>query len=102
MNFHLSNLLKKRGITKEQLSGEEKKDFERWEGILSGGEVTVEKIKEFCVAQKRAIEAKWKNFENTDQKLVIAHTIYSTIIQAIDAPDVERKSLEEYLINLIK
>ena len=98
----LRKLLDKRKITPDKLDVEEKKDFDRWEGILSGGEVTIDKLKEFCKAQKNTIEAKWKNFDNTDQRLVIAHTIYSTIIKAIEAPESEREALEAYLKDLIE
>ena len=104
MNNLLSRLLTKRKITKEELSEEEKKDFERWENILSG-EISVEKISEFCKAQKDIIENQWKDFGNEpmkNERLIIAHTIYSTIIKTINSPEVERKSLENYLNELIK
>ena len=102
MHPTLRKLLDKRKVRLEDLDGEEKKDFDRWERVLSGGEVTVEKIKEFCKAQRSAIEVKWKSFENTDSKLVIAHTIYSTLIQAMESPESEREALEIYLKDLIE
>jgi len=103
MNYLLTKLLTKRKITKEQLDETERKDFDRWERILSEGEVTVESIGNFCKAQIGAIEAKWKNFENVNKpELVIAHTIYQTILGALTANKVERESLERYLNNLIK
>ena len=101
----LTKLLGKRKITKEQLDEEEKKDFDRWEKILSEGDITVEKIADFCKAQISAIEAKWRDMDNAslkNERLIIAHNIYSTIVKAISAPEVERVSLEEYLNNLIK
>jgi hypothetical protein len=102
MNNLLSKLLLKRGVTRNDLDEPEKKDFDRWEKILSEGDVTVESIGNFCKAQISAIEAKWKDFDNTNERLVIAHTIYSTIIKALTANKVERESLEEYLNNLIQ
>ncbi len=101
----LSKYLIKLGLTKEKLDEEEKKDFERWEKILGEGEISVEKIEQFCKAQISAIEAQWKDMDNgtlKNERLIIAHNIYSTIIRAINSPQVERKSLEEYLNNLIK
>src|SRR3990167_8851749 len=104
MNYLLSKLIKKRGINKEGLSKEEKVDFDRWEKILSEGEVSVEKIAEFCKAQIGLIEIQWKDLNNLNQKnerLIVAHTIYSTILKALTAPEVERANLEEYLTKLI-
>ena len=105
MHLLLTKLLTKRGIKdKENLSTEEKKDFERWEKILSGGEVTVEKISRFCEAQIQAIETQWKNLDNDTKKnerLTMLHVVYSTIKKAINAPQVERVTFEEYLNQLI-
>ncbi|MBI1834116.1 MAG: hypothetical protein HYR90_04825 [Candidatus Andersenbacteria bacterium] len=100
----LTKYLTKLKITKEQLDPDEKKDFDRWEKILSGGEVTVEKISQFCKAQISMIEAQWKDMNNDPKKnerLIIAHNIYSTILQAITSPEVERSALEYYLNQLI-
>ena len=108
----LSKLLNKRGITKAQLSSEalipggisEKDQFEKWEKVLSGEEVTVESIKQFCEGQKKKIEMQWKGFGNDTQKnerLIVAHTIYSAILEVTDAKKVERESLEQYLNQII-
>lgn len=104
MNFLLSKLLSKRKIQREDLSGEEKEDFVRWEKILSGGEISVEKISEFCKSQISIIENQWKDMSNDPKKnerLIIAHNIYSSILKVIDSPEAEKVALEEYLNKLI-
>lgn len=104
MHALLSNLLSKRNITKDDLSKEESQDFARWEGILSGGEVTLEKIQLFSQGQIGAIEANWKNLDNTVQKnerLIVMHSVYKAILGAMTSSEVERASLEKYLTNLI-
>src|SRR3990167_121961 len=106
MHALLSKLLKKRGIaTKAELSIEEKENFDRWEKILSGGEITIEKLSMFCKAQVALIETQWKDLSNSaekNQRLIIMHTVYTTILRAMTAPEVERASLEDYLTNLLK
>ena len=101
----LVKLLNKRNVKKEELTKEELTDFDRWDKILSGGEVTVEKVGEFCKAQIGAIEAQWKDLNNDTKKnerLIIAHTIYSTILKTLTAPEIERSALESYLNKLIQ
>lgn len=83
----------------------EKQQFDKWESILSGEGVTLEKVSEFCKAQVESIELQWKNLDNAPQKnerLIIAHTIYSTLLKTIKAPEVERVELEKYLNDLIQ
>jgi hypothetical protein len=101
MNPKLQKLLEKRQIQGlEDLKGSEKQDFDRWERVLSEGEITVEKIKLFCESQIRVIEANWKQFTHTDQQ-VIAHTIYKAILECITSPVAEKEQLERYLQQII-
>lgn len=101
----LSRILDKRGIkSADELSPDEKADFQRWKGILSGGEVTLDKVVEFCNTQKSLIETAWENKDNSTQKndrLIIAHTIYSKIGKVITSPQSEKESLEKYLESLL-
>ena len=113
MHSLLTKLLNKRGIKREELDEKpivpgfpsERNQFERWESILSGEGVTLDKVAEFCKAQVESIELQWKNLDNAPQKnerLIIAHTIYSTLLKTIKAPEVERVELEKYLNDLIQ
>lgn len=101
----LSRILEKRGIkSADELSSDEKADFQRWKGILSGGEVTLDKVVEFCTAQKSLIETQWENKDNSKEKnerLIIAHTIYSKICKVITSPQAEKEALERYLESLL-
>lgn len=102
----LAKLLQKRGIKNtDELKPEERADFDRWNRILSSeGEMTVEKIKSFCEGQKKLIEGQWRNFDNApmkNERYVIAHSLYSMLLEAIDAPQKERENLERHLNQLL-
>lgn len=104
MHTSLEKLLTKRGVKVEDLAGEEKATFDKWNKVLSNDEITVTKIREFCNIQKEIIEAQWSNLDNSSQKndrLVLMHTIYSKIARATEADKTERESLERYLNQLI-
>lgn len=110
MNNLLAKLLVKRGITRKDLDDKpvipgvasEKDQFEQWEKLLSGEEVTVKNIEDFCKYQIGQIEKKWEDFSNAgNEKLVMVHTVYNTILKAISAPKAEREALEKYLIQLL-
>ena len=102
----LERLLKKRGIKDVSvLSNDEKADFDRWNKVLSEGEISVEKIKTFCQQQIKLIESQWKNLDNSERKnerLIVMHVVYSAILEAIEAPKIERENLEKYLVGLIE
>ena len=87
------------------MSQEERAVFDNYKKVLDGGdELTAKQIKEFCQQQIQLIEAKWRKFDTRefDKGLLIPyHTVYKVIIQAIEAPAVERENLEKYLNQLI-
>ena len=101
MHQLLSKLLGKKGIkSTDQLTPEEAETFDRWNRILSEGEITVGKISEFCQQEINKIESRWD--ENADASLIPYHVVYRTIIKVIQSPKAERETLEKYLSNLIK
>ena len=107
MHSLLSKLLIKRGIENEKdLSKEEKEWFSEKERILSlKDDVSSEDIKKFCETQVKVIEDQWKNLDNTvtkNERLIVIHTVYSTLLKAIGSSKVEREILEDYLTQLIK
>ena len=113
MNLLLTRLLNKRGIKREDLDlnshvpgfPSEKEQFEKWESILSGEGVTLEKISDFCKAQVEIIESRWADFNVPQEKkaeLIKDHTFYKTFLKKTKAPEVERVELEKYLNDLIK
>ena len=106
MNHLTAQLLAKRGIDSlDKLSAEEKETFERWEGVLSQGDMSVDKIKLFCENQKRLIEAQWQDIHSspqTNERLIVFHVVYSKLVEAINAPLSERASLEKYLQQLLQ
>ncbi len=101
----ISRIFQKRGIKGvDELSAEEKGTFESWRKILAEGDVTVDKVKEFCTLQIGAIEEQFKNLDNTAQKnerLVLLHGVYSSILGAIEGPAQQREALVKYLTTLI-
>ncbi len=101
----LNKILKQRGIEDaSKLNEEEAQDFDRWESILSGGKMTIEKLQTFCEAQVAIIEKSWRGMEfseDTMNRLVCCHTVYKVILEAINAPDTERETLERYLRQML-
>lgn len=101
----LLKVLRKAGVADIMgLSEDEKKDFDRWDKILSEGDITVDKILVFCQAQVIIIETQWKNLDNSHEKnsrLIVLHTVYSSIITVIKSPQTERENLEKYLNTLV-
>jgi hypothetical protein len=101
----LRRLLDKKKIDSvDDLSSEERADFERWDKTLSEGEMSVEKIAEFCRNQINSCEMMWSNLDNSpekNQKLILMHTIYKKMLGVIESPEAEREALEKYLTQLI-
>ena len=101
----LSKLLTKRKVKHEELSQEEKQDFDRWEQILSGGEITVKKIEDFCRNQLISIGKQFQSVDNSTQKnerLIVLHSVYSAIIGLLSGPESEKEALERYLNDLLQ
>lgn len=102
----IDELLEKRGIKDvSTLDDGEKQTFDRWQKILSDGEINVDKIKQFCLNQVQVIEHKWKDLDNSDnklQRLITMHVVYKTILDALDKPAQERENLEKYLAQMIQ
>lgn len=102
MNSLLARLLKKRGIEKiEDLKGDEKQTFDKWQGILSSGEMTVESVASFCRRQIEAIEKSWEANAPSRDRLIDQHIVYRKILQSLSAPQTERENLEKYLESLL-
>ncbi len=99
----INKLLEKAGIKGiEELKGDEKATYDKWQAVLSSGEVSVEGIKEFCERQVGVIEQKWRAFDCANRdRLVDQHTVYKAILEAITAPQSERENLEKYLQSLL-
>uniref|UniRef100_A0A6M3JTV3 Uncharacterized protein n=1 Tax=viral metagenome TaxID=1070528 RepID=A0A6M3JTV3_9ZZZZ len=86
-------------------SPSERQVFETWNKILSEGEMTVEKIQEFCQSQIDVIENKWKDLDIEQTKKaewIPIHNVYSAILLAIKSPKAARENLEKQLIELTK
>ena len=110
----LDLFLKKKGVgSPEELDNEpntdgsptEREVFDKWRATLGKDELTTADIKNFCGMQKEIIEAKWRDL-NLDQsrkaEMIPYHTVYSILIQAINAPKAEREQLENQLNQLLQ
>lgn len=104
MRNYLAELFKKRGITDAtELDGEERATFDRWKRILSEGEVTVDKVTQFCEQQIDIIESKWRQHPGEENPKLIAYlVVYKAIKSIITGPKQEREALEKYLEQLIE
>jgi hypothetical protein len=104
MHVKLEKLLAKRGIQAEELTTEEKSQFDKWNGVMSNSELKVADIEQFCIKQKELIEGQFTNLDNSGEKntkLVLLHSVYSKLARACVADKTERESLERYLNQLI-
>jgi len=101
----LTKYLDKLGVgSPKDLSADEKQQFDSWNKVLSEGPITVEKIVDFCKAQKGFAETKLSDLDNSTQKnerLIILNNVYGKIIGLVERPQVEKESLEKYLNSLI-
>ena len=102
----LDKLLSKRGIkSPDEISQEERVDFDNWRKILSKEILTIEDIKSFCQSQIDVIVGKWADLNlDTDKKaqLIPYFTVYTIIKQVTDSPKVARENLENQLNQLLK
>ena len=102
----IDELLEKRGIKDVSMLDEsEKQTFDRWQKIWSEGEITVDKLKQLCINQIFTIEHKWRDLDNSElknQRLIAMHTVYKTILDAMEKPAAERENLEKHLAQLIE
>lgn len=88
----------------KELSTEEKATLETWKRILTEGEVSVDKVKQFCDYQLSVIEMRFRETALSDREkanLTLVHSVYSSLRAAIIAPKAERETLEKYLNTLI-
>lgn len=105
----ISTLIKaffeKKGIEKiSDLKPDERIEYDRWQAIIDGTEVTVEKIREFCKYQVKLIEEKFASGDNTDKQDAFFKAslhIYINILKLIEASEEDRKNLEKHLSSLI-
>ena len=115
MHSLITKLFQKRGIKDfDELddtpmsdgSPTERQTFEQWNSILSrNADATIEDVKQFCRSQVEVIEGKWKDLSIEQEKKaewIAPHTIYKTILLAIESPKVARESLEKQLLELTK
>lgn len=99
----VSQLLEKRGIKDiKELSPEEKATIDGYNFILSEKYLTVDTIKQFCLAQIRIIENKFAEGDTSkDTYHKACLHVYLNLLKVIEAPEAERKSLELHLTQLI-
>lgn len=105
MHQAIEKLLQKRGIKSvEELSPEEKAQFDSWQKTLTTEKVTLPSLATFLNVQKSIIETQFGDINNTDQKnsrLTLQHAIYSKLIRYLESEKVEREALEKYLVELV-
>jgi hypothetical protein len=102
----IQELLSKRGVNKlSELTVDEKVEYDRWQSIVDGSEVTVEKMKEFCQSQIKLIEGRYASGDTTDKQDVFLRAslhIYLNLLDMINSPEISRVNLEKHLTNLLK
>jgi signal transduction histidine kinase len=105
MHQLIEKLFKKRGINDvNDLSEEEKRNFDEWQGALTKEQLTPNDIKEFLGRQISVIESKWQDLTMENAKkaeLIPYHTVYTLLLRVIDSPLESKKQIEQLLENLI-
>lgn len=105
MHDLLIRLLDKRGINStKDLSQEEKDTYDKWQKQLTDGEVTVEKITEFCEQRMGVIQAMMKDpkyDEKVIMRLVLQYNVYSAMWEFINGKRQEKEVLLKYLDELL-
>lgn len=106
MHSLIRKLLQKRGIKSvEELSMDERATFDNYTRILNKRELSMDDLKQFVQARIDQIEQKWKdmNIDATRKgELIPYHTVYKTLLQAMNAPQAEREALEQVLVQQIQ
>ncbi len=98
----LTKLLAKRGIDRiEDLTPEESAVFQRYKAVLTGENVTVNSLKEFCLSQIRIIEARCDGVNPLTNLQQASMHVYINLLKAIEAPESERESLEMHLNQML-
>jgi len=98
----LSEILRKKNKNFEELSVEERAIFNRWESVLAGGKIDIEKLKEFLKTEnERLIESLLGHDLLGNDKLDIfikAQLRYGRLILGmIESPETSAKFLENHL-----
>lgn len=104
MHELINKLLKKRGVTFEQLDESERAQLEKWKSILSGKEVTLQDVQEFCDRQITLIEMKFDigNTSVLNDRLVLLHSVYRKLKSVVsDNSEKKREKLEAELTAMI-
>jgi hypothetical protein len=106
MHTLLHKLFAKKGIKDaNDLSEEEKATFDQWQEILTKDEMNLGDFKNFCSQQVGIIESKWADYNTTQDRkaeLIPYHTVYKTLLSAVDAPKTAREALIKQLTQLTK
>jgi hypothetical protein len=101
----LTRLFEKKGIKDiSELSYADKLEFDKWNGILSEGEVTLDKVLQFCTTQLSLIERQFRDLDISTQKrdrLMLLHGVYSALKEVITQPKAQKEALEKYLEGLL-
>ena len=106
MHNTLSKLLQKRGIESyDELTPEEKVQFDEWNKTLAKDELTIDDFRQFCHRQIAVIGRRFEDLKldsREQDKLVGQYAVYSAMLQAIDAPKAEREQVEKFLLDTLK
>jgi hypothetical protein len=101
----INKVLKRRGIKDlNELSNEERADYDRWKKVMTGDVVTIPMMKDFMKAQIHILETRFAvgdTNEKQDAFYKACLHVYLNLLQIISAPEAERASLERYLQSLI-
>ena len=114
MHDLLNKWLHKRGFkSPDELSNEPMPDgspteldvFNEYKAGLAKKDLTLDDLKQYCLAQVSVIESKWADYavdEARKAQLIPYHTVYKTLVSVIDGPVATRTAMEKQLEQLTK
>jgi len=104
MHTAIETLLRKRGIESvNDLSPEEKQQYDQWQKVLVNEPITIPRFVEFLNVQKSIVENSLTNLNNStlvNDRLIVQLNIYSKLLKFLDSDKTEREALIKYLTTL--
>lgn len=100
----LDKLLERRRITSsDELTDDERSDFDRWREILTKEAVETGDIEALCKHQRSIIEGLFETDVTPERarQLTLLHSVYSKILALIESPKEQRENLIHYLEKLL-
>lgn len=99
----MDELLEQRGLSFEELSETERETFLKWEEILQGSQLSIEKIKEYIASMREAVEQELTRFDlDPTQDLFLKARLRNYLLMDafLSTPEKARKQIENAIAGM--